>query len=199
MNRVIYFSGIVSFILFLYVFFLVHTNRVETFDEVLFGWFEPATAIVPFTVIGTELVIGITSILLILFLWWKKKDYVGILTVVVAVGGGNVMNQWLKGFEERPRPPFLHGEDGYSFPSGHAMVGLIFLLVVAYYLSKEFKNHHIKIAFYLGATLLALLTGLSRIVEKAHFPSDVLAGFLIGYAFFVLCLFLYEKAPRDWK
>jgi undecaprenyl-diphosphatase len=140
-------------------------------------------------------VIGGGSILLILYLWRVKKDFAGILTVVVAVAGSNVLNKVIKNLMERERPAAALEEDGFSFPSGHAMVGMVFYLTAAYYLSREFSSVKVKWGICILALLITVLTGMSRIVEQAHYPSDVLAGFLIGYSIFTLTTFLYEKRP----
>ncbi|WP_171050843.1 phosphatase PAP2 family protein [Bacillus sp. BHET2] len=195
MKKVQYISAIISFVLFMTIAHYVF-HEMEIFGENdLLTKMRGVSFIESFSVIGTELVIGIASIALILYLWWVKKDYVGILTVVVLVAGSNVLNKAIKGLMKRERPPFSHGEEGFSFPSGHAMVGLTFLLVIAYFISKEFSSTRLKVTTFTFAVILALLTGFSRVAEQAHYPSDVAAGFLLAYPFFVLCIFLYEKRP----
>ncbi len=194
-----YITAIISFVLFMTIAHFVFYEMEIVGDEYFLSSMSNLHLIELFSVIGTELVIGITSIALILYLWWAKKDFVGIITVVVLVAGSNVLNKTIKGLMERERPPFSHGEEGFSFPSGHAMVGLVFLLVIAYFISKEISSTGVKITLYTVAIILSILTGLSRIVEQAHYPSDVAAGYLLGYSFFVLCIFLYEKRPKHEK
>ncbi len=57
-----------------------------------------------------------------------------------------------------------------AMPSGHAAAAFC----VAYLFSKFFPRY--KVIFY----LLAISVGLHRIEELAHFPSDILAGAIIG-------------------
>ena len=57
-----------------------------------------------------------------------------------------------------------------ALPSGHAAAAFC----IAYIFSKFFPKY--KMIFY----LLAVLVGLHRMEELAHFPSDILAGALIG-------------------
>lgn len=64
----------------------------------------------------------------------------------------------------------------YSFPSGHAMMGLLYLFTIAYLLSELTKNHKSKLWYWIGGLVLAILTGLSRVAEKNHFATDVMAG-----------------------
>jgi undecaprenyl-diphosphatase len=199
MKKVQYVFASFAFILFLFIFTSVYQNGTVRGDSTFFPLFENMMFLKPFSIIGTELVIGTISILLMFYLWLRKKDYLGVLTVVVAVAGSNVINKLLKSTVERERPPFSHGEDGFSFPSGHAMVGLVFLLLLVYFISKEVQSTKIKLIFYSGGVLLALFTGMSRVVEKAHYFSDVLAGFLLGYAYFTLCIVLYETSSKVLK
>lgn len=195
MNKTLSISAIISFVLFMTIaHFVYHDMEIFGEDYLLTNMGE-MNVLEPFSVIGTELVIGIATIALILFLWWVKKDYAGIITVVVLVAGSNVLNKAIKGWMERERPPFSHGEEGFSFPSGHAMVGIVFLLVIAYFISKEISTMGMKITIFTLAVILSLLAGFSRVAEQAHYPTDVAAGFLLGYSFFVLCIFLYEKRP----
>ncbi|MCA1059602.1 phosphatase PAP2 family protein [Rossellomorea aquimaris] len=195
MKKIHYITAIISFVLFMAIAHFVY-HEIDIFGEdYLLVNMHSLHFLKWFSVVGTELVIGIGTIALILYLWWIKKDFVGIITVVVLVAGSNVLNKAIKGLMGRERPPYSHGEEGFSFPSGHAMVGLVFLLVLAYFLSKEISSAGKRIAIFIFAVILSLFTGISRVVEQVHFPSDVAAGFLLGYSFFVLCIFLYEKRP----
>ncbi|OXS55169.1 phosphatase PAP2 family protein [Bacillus sp. DSM 27956] len=195
MNKTLSISAIISFVLFMTIAHFVYHDMEIFGEDYLLTNMGDMNVLEPFSVIGTELVIGIATIALILFLWWVKKDYAGIITVVVLVAGSNVLNKAIKGWMERERPPFSHGEEGFSFPSGHAMVGIVFLLVIAYFISKEISTMGMKITIFTLAVILSLLAGFSRVAEQAHYPTDVAAGFLLGYSFFVLCIFLYEKRP----
>jgi undecaprenyl-diphosphatase len=195
MNKVLSISAIISFVLFMTIAHFVYHDMEIVGEDYLLTNMGGLNVLEPFSVIGTELVIGVATIALILFLWWVKKDYAGIITVVVLVAGSNVLNKAIKGLMERERPPLSHGEEGFSFPSGHAMVGIVFLLVIAYFISKETSTMGLKVTTFTLAVILSLLAGFSRVAEQAHYPTDVAAGFLLGYSFFVLCIFLYEKRP----
>ncbi|MCR8849619.1 phosphatase PAP2 family protein [Rossellomorea sp. SC111] len=197
MNKILSITAIISFVLFMTIAHFVYHDMEIIGEDYLLTNMGDLNVLELFSVIGTELVIGIATITLILFLWWVKKDYPGIITVVVLVAGSNVLNKAIKGLMERERPPFSHEGEGFSFPSGHAMVGLVFLLVIAYFVSKEVSSFGIKVAIFTTAVLLSLLTGFSRVAEQAHYPTDVAAGFLLGYSFFVLCIFLYEKRSAN--
>jgi len=64
------------------------------------------------------------------------------------------------------------GETSFGLPSGHAMNSTVFFGA----LGREIRQ---KWAYW-AAGVLAFLVGLSRIYLAAHFPTDVLAGWLLG-------------------
>ncbi len=100
--------------------------------------------------------------------------------------GAWLLNLGLKNIYARPRPAVpLIEETGYSYPSGHAMVGVVFYLSLAWAISRG-KRRSLRILIPLGAAFLALLIGLSRIYLGVHYPTDVLGGFAAGLGW--LCL-----------
>ncbi|MEG0386248.1 MAG: phosphatase PAP2 family protein, partial [Solibacillus sp.] len=46
---------------------------------------------------------------------------------------------------------------------------------------------------WIAAVLLACLIGLSRIAEGRHFATDVIAGWSMGYSWFIVCVVWYES------
>ncbi|MVB12769.1 PAP2 superfamily protein [Caprobacter fermentans] len=119
--------------------------------------------------------------------------YTKIMTVNLFVSAG--MNLLFKTFFHRTRPDILvlvHA-GGYSFPSGHSMIGaafygyLIYLCVI--FLKKPWKQ-----LFSALFMILILFIGLSRIYLGVHYASDVVGGFLAGFAWLaVLLLFINKK------
>ncbi|HVB50093.1 MAG TPA: phosphatase PAP2 family protein [Burkholderiales bacterium] len=92
----------------------------------------------------------------------------------------SVLYKLLKRGASRPRPYQVHSAiavgasplDRFSFPSGHTLHAVAFTLVAL-------------VHYPALATLLVpftLLVALSRVVLGLHYPSDVLAGALIGAA-----------------
>lgn len=140
------------------------------------------------TEMGSTLILGICSLMVVLWLWIKQKDYLAITIVAIGVSGSDQLNRFIKGIIERDRPSINAAIDaiGYSFPSGHAMVSITCYGLAIYFIGKHVKSTVWKNSFRIGISLLVLLIGLSRIVLKAHYPTDVLAGYSLGGAIVIV-------------
>ena len=101
----------------------------------------------------------------------------------------------IKDFICRPRPDGA-GLSSFSFPSGHACTsmcfyGIILYLVHIYVQSNFWRNLLIAL---LG--LWIFLCGLSRLWLGIHFPSDVLAGWALGFILVNLYIILDKSLCR---
>jgi len=82
---------------------------------------------------------------------------------------GNFSDSWFRSH----RGPFYLGAGG--FPSGHTLAAFS----VATIFAERYRNHRwVRWVAYTGASAIAF----SRITKQAHFPSDVFAGAVLGYA-----------------
>jgi membrane-associated phospholipid phosphatase len=137
-------------------------------------------------------ILGITvfSILFATFLAWKR-DWYWLLTLVITVSGGMLLNVLLKNIFQRARPSFenpLVSLTTYSFPSGHASGSTLFYGVLAAYLVYRFPQWRWRILIVVCAVALVMLVGLTRIYLGAHYLSDVLAAIAESCAWLALCL-----------
>ncbi len=107
-----------------------------------------------------------------------------------------LLNVLFKLFFARVRPALfeqLTPAPGFAFPSGHAMGSAAFFLAL-YLLAREFVPRWRWLAAVLGV-LLTLGIGLSRLVLQVHYPSDVLAGWVLSAAW-VLGVNSWYAHPR---
>lgn len=88
------------------------------------------------------------------------------------------VNTLLKELVTLPRPfevdPRIlsDGEYGYSFPSGHAQLVVVFWGLIAHACARR--------AVTVLALAMIFLTGLSRMYLGVHYPSDVITGWALG-------------------
>jgi membrane-associated phospholipid phosphatase len=115
----------------------------------------------------------------LLFLYWcvnEKKGMSLCLILIISVW----INLSLKYFFDQPRPFFegydpsvgIIGEHMGGLPSGHAQNTLVVFFILASWVKKNWV--------YICTAVLCFLIGFSRIYLGVHFPTDVLAGWIIG-------------------
>lgn len=142
--------------------------------------------------LGSAVVLICLTIALIILLK-NKRDAKFITSNLVIVF---LLNKILKLIIARPRPSVLRlvYEEGYSFPSGHAMVSMGFYGFLIYLAYKNIKNKKIKIPLIIFLSILILLIGVSRIYLGVHYATDVIGGFLIAIIYLILFIkFLYKN------
>lgn len=106
-----------------------------------------------------------------------------------------LLNKILKETFDRIRPEtsFLIKEKGFSFPSGHSMVNATFYSCLILIMSTPRMPDILQVTITLGAIVLILLIGLSRIYLGAHYLTDVIAGWSLGILIslsYILLIFL---------
>lgn len=153
------------------------------------------------TEMGDKKGIGIVALLALAWLLLKQRNYVGAGALALSIALGNEVSKLLKDLFQRPRPDLEHLVDvkSYSFPSGHAMVGMIVYFMIAYFLIEGVKSKTGKIIIAIITAILLLLIGASRIILHVHYPSDVLGGYALGYLWVVIWLVVYNYFKKRQK
>src|SRR6476469_8393644 len=131
-------------------------------------------------------------LLTILFLSGRKTD--GINIAIIAVTSTALMFG-LKEFFHRKRPdlPLIRTLDNFSFPSGHALSSFIFCSVLVYLVWKGGLHIAWKWVLSILLMLFSICIGISRIVLRYHYASDVIAGFCLAIAWVIFSLWLEKK------
>jgi undecaprenyl-diphosphatase len=140
---------------------------------------------------------------LVEFLNWIGRPFpLAMLTGIIAVGlmsrrryaeaililpatGTHAVNAVLKNIIQSPRPTTEHvtihdHAAGFGFPSGHTMAVVVFCGVVAYLAWRLIDRRRYQYAVHAVVALAIVGIGFSRIYSGAHWPSDVLGGYLWG-------------------
>src|SRR6266542_2649893 len=156
------------------------------------------TVMIAITKLGNVTVVLMIVCVAGLFLTLTRHKYSALL-LVVATAGGLVLDAVLKLQFERPRPHILTwGTEagGWSFPSGHAMSATIAYSTVAYLAARLHRRRWARWLTMPVAMLLILVICGSRVYLGVHYPSDVLAGIIIGLAWAAFCMATLEGIQR---
>ena len=185
--------GVLS-LLFVILTILVCTNTIEPLDNATSSFIisihSPEltnTMNIITNISGSYALIVFTTLFIILI---KKKKYPLAITInLIAVF---ITSQLAKAIVERDRPlDMLVSAPGYSYPSGHSMVGLAYFSFLSYLVIKYIPNKIVKIILPIVFTITILLVGFSRIYLGVHYLSDVLAGFLLGAIYLIIFINIY--------
>jgi undecaprenyl-diphosphatase len=142
-----------------------------------------------FTALGGMAIITLVSVVVCIYLAFERR-WSMVWMIIIVVCGSLLLNQLLKLGFNRPRPDLVpHGMIVYhaSFPSGHAMISASIYLTLGTLLARMQRSRY-QVALIMGtAILVTVLVGISRVYLAVHWPSDVLAGWVAGSVWAVLC------------
>ena len=154
--------------------------------------------------VGGEM--GLMLVLLIALFCWKKESGKRLALIVTAV------NTWLpmiKAAVMRPRPYVEYPDrvqgvadignsasmdnvaaQGYSFPSTHSASATALFISLANEVKKKWM--------WITAVSVMLLVGVGRAITGMHYPTDILAGWMLGLAGAGICLLFERKVKSEW-
>ena len=182
----------------------VREGETQGFDEAVIRWMADQHSplidrfMLEVTALGTGMTVLMIVVIAALFLTLTQHKYSAIL-LVVATTGGLVLNGILKLGFDRPRPSvFIPAVDtvSSSFPSGHAMSSAIVYGTVAYLAARLHRRRWARWLVMFFALVVIVLISVSRMYLRVHYPSDVLAGVIIGLAWAGFCMATLEAIQR---
>lgn len=181
----------------------IYEGETSGFDQRVLLWFRnPADLSEPIgpawlevvvrdiTALGGLVILGFLTVAACGYLWLSQRHRLAVF-VALSIPAGSLLNGLLKGFFERPRPNIVpHATEAAlsSFPSGHAMMSAVVFLTLGALLSLSTDNNRIKIYILCWSVFLTLLVGISRLYLGVHWPTDIIAGWIAGAVWALLCL-----------
>ncbi|MGZ5278364.1 MAG: phosphatase PAP2 family protein [Pseudobdellovibrionaceae bacterium] len=125
-------------------------------------------------------IVFIPFLLILWFYLYRLRGLAMAVLLAISLGLSDVFGAMAKRYWMRPRPfstelDFIQrsGAGGFSFPSNHAAN----MFCAAFFLSAFFPRF--RILFF----TIAILVCISRIYNGVHYPSDIIAGAIIGTFF----------------
>jgi len=151
------------------------------------------------TALGGVLVLSLMCIFVCIYLWLCRQRKLAIF-LAISVSVGSLLNTVLKWIIVRPRPDIVpHATDAAlsSFPSGHAMMSTVVYLTLGALLSLSTDDRRIKFYILFWSIFLPLIVGISRLYLGVHWPTDIIAGWIAGATWSLLCLGIYHHFIND--
>jgi undecaprenyl-diphosphatase len=136
---------------------------------------------------------------IVAFFLWRHGDRYWVMSLLLAVPGGTLLNVVLKHIFNRARPTWddpVLTLASHSFPSGHAAGATLFYGFLAAYMVWRMKSRWARALAVFACALMVTLVGFSRIYLGVHFLSDVLAAMSMSIAWLVLCLISVREIAK---
>ncbi len=115
---------------------------------------------------------------------WRSRTWLPVATFAIGLAGFALAVTMVKLEVARQRPPLPYAVmavDGYSFPSGHALGVTTATLILAWTIARWLiHSWNGRIAVWMAAIVIIGGVGFSRVYLGVHYPSDVIAGWLLG-------------------
>ena len=142
---------------------------------------------------GFAIIVGTTLAMLA-----YKKRWQDISALAICIAGAGMLSVLLKNSFQLMRPDsfFLVQENSFSFPSGHALVTMCFYGMLAFFLMRETKSWPVRLLIATLTIILSLIIGISRIYLGVHYPTDVVAGYAVGFMWLLFCISLLLRHQK---
>lgn len=164
------------------VFEFLRSIRSPMMDKVMIG----------ITMFGAGHVLVISGALILAWFWFhknKREAWHFLVAIVIGVTLPNLL-KFLLYF---PRPTsLLKIIPTSSFPSGHTFLSLMFYGTLTDIIATHIRLKYRRYLYYLLGILI-LLIAFSRLYLGAHWVTDILASFTLGYTFIALIIVSYRK------
>ncbi len=137
----------------------------------------------------------VTAIVLIYLLikrWWQESLWFAVATAGALI----IVGEIFKPLFDKERPPFLDDPSvhGAAFPSGHATGNTILYFFIAYLLTTQFPK--LGKPFHLITIGWLILMGLGSMRVGAHWLTDILGGYCLGFLWLMVCMTLLHASDR---
>lgn len=159
-------------------------------------WLEQTA--IDWTALGGIPVLSLIIVLAVSYLLLVRRPKTAAF-VLGATSGGIALSFYLKTVTQRARPDFLEHLANVatsSFPSAHAMASAIVYLTLGTLLARASAHRREKRFFLWTGYLLTLAIGSTRVYLGVHYPTDVIAGWILGIFWAMICLTVMVRLEK---
>lgn len=192
---------------FAFIVAAVFSKMINRFDRSIIDaiqgletpWLTPI--MLAFTFIGSTKVVMLLTIVVTVLLLWKFGATIQAYYFFFTMIGTIILFQALKIVFKRPRPEFhrIAEVGGYSFPSGHAMMGFSLYALFTYLLWRHIRSTAGRFTLVTFAIFMFGMIATSRIYLGVHYPSDILGGMFASALWITLTTLLFAQLQKRKK
>ena len=143
-----------------------------------------------------RIVVPLTGIVFVALL--VKRHRLAATFFAIDAMGGAALSYFLKLAFSKPRPQLWTSaieETTFSYPSGHALGSVVIYGFLSYVFARLYPRF--AGAIYAFAAFMILSIGFSRLYLGVHWPTDILAGYGIGFLWITACISLLRLQSRE--
>ena len=148
------------------------------------------------TVIGRSPVSTLIPAIAILVLWFFGRRRLSAFLALAAFA--RVLSPAVKALVDRPRPPdslvnVVHQLSDPSFPSGHVLGATLFYGFLIYCAEDVIAERRLRRVIQAALVLVIGFMGYARVELGAHWPTDVLGGYALGFLILTAAIWLHRR------
>ncbi|MEP6683530.1 MAG: phosphatase PAP2 family protein [Parafilimonas sp.] len=130
--------------------------------------------------------------------FFLRKKYINGFEIIIVGIASQALLYGLKQLFHRQRPnlSLIKNITTYSFPSGHTFSSLVFYSIIIYIIGRGKWKPVYKWITSIFLLLFALTIGLSRIILKVHYPTDVFASLCLAVAWVISCNWILKRINK---
>lgn len=176
-------------------FFFLRIPIVETIAEII-------------TSIAHTETLAVATLFIVVGLILFRQPFKELLFFLLLIGGGIVITFLMKIFIERERPGSIeyirilgYPEEivSYSYPSGHAMKGLLLVGYFIYLILTHWKKSSLRNNVLIFLTAIIALIGIGQLILSKHYLSDIIGGYLVGLTWINFLLISFPLVVNFWN
>jgi membrane-associated phospholipid phosphatase len=152
------------------------------------------------TAVGSDLSLWIAVLIGGAILGWLSRSWRPLFVLALVMGGAVSLDHLIKFIVARMRPSSLLWASparDWSFPSGHATESAAVYLTLALMFANTQRRLGVKLVTYTIAIAGAFLIGVSRVYLGVHWPTDVIVGWALGFAWSAIVLVASSSVIQD--